>query len=111
MAVHYDRADVFVLPTFHEGYGMAVAEALARGLPVVSTPTGAIRDLVRADAGVLVPPGDVTALSIVLRDLIDRPEWRLRLSEGARQVRLGLPTWEQAVDRMATALERVSGRG
>jgi glycosyltransferase involved in cell wall biosynthesis len=111
LAVHYDRADVFVLPTFHEGYGMAVAEALARGLPVVSTGTGAIADLVRANAGVLVPPGDAKALSRVLRDLIDHPDWRDRLAEGARQARLGLPTWEQAVDRMATALEQVDVRG
>ena len=46
LAMHYDRADLFVLPTLYEGYGMAVAEALARGLPVVSTATGAIDDLV-----------------------------------------------------------------
>lgn len=46
VAAQYDRADVFVLPTLYEGYGMAVAEALARGLPVISTATGAIADLV-----------------------------------------------------------------
>ena len=57
VAEFYDRSDVLVLPTFYEGYGMAVAEALARGIPVVSTRTGAIPDLVGTEAGVLVPPG------------------------------------------------------
>ena len=55
----YDRTDVFVLATLRETYGMAVAEALAHGLPVVSTSTGAIPALVGTDAGLLVAPGDV----------------------------------------------------
>jgi glycosyltransferase involved in cell wall biosynthesis len=103
----YDRADVFVLPTFHEGYGMVVAEALARGLPVVSTPTGAIAELVTSEAGLLVPPGNVPELARVLSDVIDSEPLRARLAEGARKVRERLATWDVAARRMATALERV----
>jgi glycosyltransferase involved in cell wall biosynthesis len=102
----YDCADIFVLPTFHEGYGMVVAEALARGLPVVSSPTGAIAELVTSDAGVLVPPGNVPELARVLGDVIDSKALRTRLAEGARRIRDRLPTWDMAARRMAEALER-----
>jgi glycosyltransferase involved in cell wall biosynthesis len=114
LAVLYDRADVFVLPTLHEGYGMAVAEALARGLPVVSTATGAIEDLVlgafrfqpdRA-AGIVVPPGDLPALTDALSRVIGDPALRARLADGASRVRDNLPTWEYAAAGMARALER-----
>jgi glycosyltransferase involved in cell wall biosynthesis len=102
----YDRADVFVLPTFHEGYGMVVGEAIARGLPVISCPTGAIAELVTPDAGVLVPPGDVEQLAGVLADVIEHQERRLRLAAGAERIRRRLPTWDEASRRMAAALER-----
>ncbi|MSO62622.1 MAG: glycosyltransferase [Acidobacteria bacterium] len=107
---YYDRADVFVLATLHESYCMAVAEALAHGLPVVSTTTGAIPELVGAGrnwetpAGLLVPPGDVDALTAALSKLVGEAGLRDQLAEGARRVRDRLPTWDDAVDKMAAAL-------
>jgi glycosyltransferase involved in cell wall biosynthesis len=105
----YDAADVFVLPTWYEGYGMAVAEALARGLPVVSTATGAIADLVGEDAGILVSPGDAGALSRALGAVISDRALRERLAEGARRARTRLPSWDDAAERMARTIEGVDG--
>ena len=107
----WDRADVFVLATLGETYGMAVAEALAHGLPVVSTATGAIAELVGSDAGIVVPPGDAGALADALSRVVGDRRERERLTAGARRVRDGLPTWEAASGRMATVLETVATRG
>jgi len=105
----YDAADVFVLPTWYEGYGMAVAEALARGLPVVSTATGAIADLVGTDAGILVPPGDAAALMRGLDAIVSDTALRERLASGARQARGRLRSWDDAAERMARTIEGVDG--
>ncbi len=114
VAAYYDRSDVFVLPTLYEGYGMVVAEALARGLPVVSTPTGAIAELVGPDAGILVPPGDVDGWRSALSRVFD-PDERRRLAEGARARRDALPRWEEAAARLERALtmptHQVAGSG
>jgi glycosyltransferase involved in cell wall biosynthesis len=110
LEVCWDRADVFVLATCSETYGMAVAEALAHGLPVVSTTTGAIPELVGSDAGVLVAPGNTDALAQALSRVLDRGE-RERLAAGARRVRDVLPTWDVALNKMAVVLERAATRG
>jgi glycosyltransferase involved in cell wall biosynthesis len=102
----YAEADAFVLATHHEGYGMALAEALARGLPVVSTRAGAVPETVPADAGLLVPPGDVAALRDALHRLLSDAALRARLAAGAQRARLALPTWDEAAARMAAALSR-----
>jgi len=102
----YDRADLFVLATRHETYGMVVAEALARGLPVIATRTGAIPELVGDDAGRVVPPGDVSALAAALTVVLGHAGLRARFAEGARRARERLPTWEDAVRKLAVALER-----
>jgi len=100
----YDRADVFVLPSLHEGYGMALAEALARGLPVVSSTAGAIADTVPSAAGLLLPPGDGAALRRALARVLDDPALRASLAAGARTARLQLPSWAQAVERFENVL-------
>jgi glycosyltransferase involved in cell wall biosynthesis len=104
VAAHYARSDVFVLPTLYEGYGMAVAEALAHGLPVISTPTGGIADLVGDAAGVLVPAGDVNALADALCRVIGDHALRHRLAAGAARVRGSLGTWDDAARAFADIL-------
>jgi glycosyltransferase involved in cell wall biosynthesis len=99
--------DVFVLATHQETYGMAVAEAIAHGLPVVATVTGAIPELVGNDAGLLVPVGDREALAESLARVLSDPDLRVRLADGARLRRNRLPTWDEACRRMANALNRL----
>lgn len=100
---YYDRSDVFVLPTWYEGYGMVVAEALARGLPVISTPTGAIADLVTAGNGMLVTAGDVDGWVDALSQVFD-PRVRRQLAAGARATRHGLRNWTTVSAEWAAAL-------
>jgi glycosyltransferase involved in cell wall biosynthesis len=100
---------VFVLPTWYEGYGMAVAEALARGLPVVSTATGAIAELMGGGAGLLVPPGDVEALAHALSAIVTDGALRARLAAGARQARIRLRSWDDAAGLLARTIEGIDG--
>jgi glycosyltransferase involved in cell wall biosynthesis len=91
LASLYASADLFVLPSRFEGYGMAYAEAIAHGVPVVGTNAGAIPDTVSSGAGVLVPPDDVEALAATLQRLIEDPAERERLAAGARAS--AFPSW------------------
>ncbi|MBN1239218.1 MAG: glycosyltransferase family 4 protein [Gammaproteobacteria bacterium] len=100
----YGVAHVFVLPSYLEGYGMALAAALARGLPVVATSAGAIPDVVPADAGRLVPAGDSAALRAALESLMRDAALRRRLAAGARAAGRALPTWAEAGERFAAAV-------
>jgi len=100
----YEEADVFVLASYHEGYGMVLAEALAGGLPVVSTTAGAIPETVPAGAGLLVPPDDVAAFSRALAQMIGQPGLRRSMSAAARAAAAVLPDWDDAARRFTTVL-------
>jgi len=106
----YAAADLFVLPSRFEGYGMAYAEAIAHGVPVVGTRAGAIPDTVPASAGVLVPPDDVDALAAVLRRLIESPPERERLAAGARAAATTFPSWQESARLFARVLEQVGAQ-
>ncbi len=103
----YQDADLFVLATRSESYGMAIAEALAHGLPVISTCTGAIPDLVGADAGLLVMPDHLEALRQALARALNDPVLRASLARGAAVARRTLPRWSEACSRMMRILEEV----
>jgi len=103
----YAAADLFVLPSRFEGYGMAYAEAIAHGVPVVGTRAGAIPDTVPAGAGVLLPPDDVEALATILRGLIESPGERQRLAAGARAAATTFPSWQESGGLFARVLEQV----
>ncbi len=102
----YADADLFVLPTLHEGYGMAAAEALVRGVPVLATRTGAIDAMIGEDAGLLVPPGDVPALAAALAALLGDAALRARCAAAARRRGALLPSWSESGARFAAALQR-----
>lgn len=97
-------SDLFVLATHFEGYGMAVAQALTHGLPIVSTRTGAIAELVSERAGLLVEPNDVAALREALARLIGDDDLRRRLARGARDAARNLPDWRMASELFSKAL-------
>ena len=101
----YAGADIFVLASRFEGYGMAYAEALARGLPVIGTTGGAIPETVPPGAGVLVEPNDVRALTRALKMLIENPGERKWLANGARAAGQALPSWRDSAKVLAQAIE------
>ena len=104
----YAGADIFALASRFEGYGMAYAEAIAHGLPIVGTNAGAIPGTVPTDAGVLVAPDDVAAFASALRHLIGNPDERQRFADAARSAARQLPTWPESAKLFSRALETVT---
>ncbi len=108
----YEAADLLVLPSYRETYGMVVTEALARGIPVLATAVDGVPEaLGRAPdgslPGLLVPSDPPTALAGALRDWLDGPQLRDRLRKSARDRRAMLEEWEMTSHSLAEALERL----
>ena len=107
----YDASDIFVSSSLYEGYGMALAEALARGLPIITTTGGACADTAPDGAALKIPPGDVGALREALRRLIEDSKLRRDLSEASWRAGQQLPDWRdtgRAIARAARAIAPVA---
>lgn len=109
LAALYAAADVLVLCSHAESYGMVVTEALARGIPVIAGAVGGVPEALgyggaAARPGVLVPPGDPQAYAAALRSWLGDREVRRRLRRAARQRRETLSSWAAAASRFSDVL-------
>jgi glycosyltransferase involved in cell wall biosynthesis len=111
----YGAADVVVLASRAESYGMVLAEALAHGLPVVATRVGGVAEAVGRSVdgsvpGLLVPPDDAAALATALRAWLTDPALRERLSRSAARRRTELRCWDEAATELGAVLAQVDSR-
>ena len=102
--------DVFVLPSFAEGTSKSVIEAMAHGLPIITTHVGGSPDLLTADAGILTPPGDSGALADAMERLASDPALRKRMGQAARERYLKLFAPDAVMSMLLSTYSRVAGR-
>jgi glycosyltransferase involved in cell wall biosynthesis len=108
----YAVADVLVLPSRAETYGMVVTEALAHGLPVLTADVGGVAEALGRGSdgtrpGLLVPAGDAAALAGALRDWLGDPGLRDRLRRAARDRRASLTGWQEAAGTLSEVLSTI----
>lgn len=110
LAVWFAAAEVTVVPSFYETFGLVALEAMACGSPVIASRTGGLAHTVRhGETGLLVPPGDVPALAAALEQVLGRPGVAARLREPLRR---GLPaefTWDHIAAKAEAVYQEVAG--
>ncbi|MDX1552373.1 MAG: glycosyltransferase, partial [Marinobacter sp.] len=105
LAAAYERADIFVLPSMYEGYGMVIDEALAAGLPVLTTDGGALANTGNRPGVRQYPAGDKAGLKACLEEWLSDPQALLRMTLKASKEARCLRRWSLAVEEFRDALE------
>ncbi|MEQ1715996.1 MAG: glycosyltransferase family 4 protein [Hyphomicrobium sp.] len=100
----YESTDLFVSASLFEGYGMVIAEAMARGLPIVTTTGGAAADTAHRSAAIHVQPGNVTEMTAALKRALGDKKLRDRLADASWEIGRTLPTWHETARRVAAVV-------
>jgi glycosyltransferase involved in cell wall biosynthesis len=104
----YASADVFLMASLYEGYGMVLAEAMARGLPIVCTTGGAAAETVPDDAAIKVPPGDGRAFTLAVQRVLHDTGLRRRMADASWTAGQKLPRWEETARSIAGVIKEVA---
>jgi len=105
----YSACDVFVLPSFEEGHGITLTEAMASGKPLIGTKVGGIPAQIKDGwNGFLVEPGNEKQLAEKIRYLIDNPEERERMGENSRKLAREEFDWKKIAERYLKVYEEVA---
>lgn len=99
----YAEAELAVVPSLYEGFSLPAIEAMACGVPLVTTTGGALPEVVGAHGhtALLVPPGDAGALAVTIGDALDDAELRARVGHNGRQRVIDRWTWQHTAERTA----------
>lgn len=100
----YESADLFVSASLFEGYGMVLAEAMARGLPIVTATGGAAGDTAGQAVALHVEAGNADELAAALRRALTDKKLRDQLADAAWDAGRTLPTWHETARRVAAVI-------
>ena len=104
---YYSAADILIMPSYYESFGMVALEAMACGTPVIASQVGGLAFLVQDGiTGFVVPGGDVTALAKTLTKLIQQPELRARLGKQAAEY-ASWYSWDKIATRIKAVYEEL----
>ena len=104
---YFNRAEVAVIPSLYEGFGLPAAEAMSCGLPVISTTAGALSEVVTAECGILVPPGDHEAIAAALKRLLSDEGLRRDMGRAGRARVEKMFNWREAAQRTLDVYQEV----
>ena len=105
----YENSDIFVFPTYYEGLPTSILEAMAAGLPIVSTTAHGVTDLLdHEETGLLSPPGESEKLASHIQRLLDDPQLREELGSAARAEAVTEYDWDIVGQKMKSVYEEVA---